>query len=496
MMDATDVFSGITAFLLLAVVGCLLLLVTSNHRSGLRGQCILFLCAIAIRFVLSVSIYGTELHTVVVGDGDDSGWQLGLGIIADWEYQGLGLLDIPSVLLDAFKGHHRGYYYLLAVYFTFLRIPSQLSAAALSCCAGAMTAVFAYRIARSIASDWVAWRVGWLTCLFPIMIIWSAQTIKEPFVILLEVLALYGCIQLRISKFALRHILLCGVCVIILATMRFYTAYITGLVILITLALPHLSRRKFSAGAAIGVVAIAIPVLSSVGALNKDTETAGEFDLQRVDQFRQGMVKTADSGVETHFDTQTTRGLGLMTLFGGVHLLLAPFPWQLRAGSVRMALTAPEMVVWWFVFFALVLPGLKHAIRHRFGDVMPLLLFLLLLSGVYSVTFGNVGTAYRQRAQLMPYLLIFAAIGLEQWKRPRTLRESLDHGSTETEKGPDDGPARPAPKPVAPWELCRAGSNPGDRPDTIGAISRPQLPMRPRGNEALETQSGLNHGPH
>ena len=295
-----------------------------------------------------------------------------------------------------------------------------------------MTAVFAYRIARGIASDWVAWRVGWLTCLFPIMIIWSIQTIKEPFVILLEVLALYGCIQLRISKFALRHILLCGVCVIILATMRFYAAYLTGLVILITLALPHLRRRRFSIGAAIGVVAIAFPVLSSVGALNKDTETAGEFDLQRVDQFRKGMARTADSGVETNFDTQTTRGLGLMTLFGGVHLLLAPFPWQLKTGSVRMALTAPEMVVWWYMFFALVLPGLKLAIRHRFGDVMPLLLFLLLLSGIYSVTFGNVGTAYRQRAQLMPYLLIFAAMRLEQWKLPRTLRESLDHGSTET----------------------------------------------------------------
>ena len=133
MMDATDVFSGTTAFLLLALVGCLLLLVTRNHRSGLRGQCILFLCAFAIRFLLSVSIYGTELHTVVVGDGDDSGWEGGLGIIAGWEYRGLGLLDLPSALIDAFKGHHQGYFYVLAVYFTFLRIPSQLSAAALSC---------------------------------------------------------------------------------------------------------------------------------------------------------------------------------------------------------------------------------------------------------------------------------------------------------------------------------------------------------------------------
>ena len=215
-----------------------------------------------------------------------------------------------------------------------------------------MTAVFAYRLARSIASDWVAWRVGWWTCLFPVMIIWSAQTIKEPFVILLEVLALYGCIQLRISKFALRHILLCGVCMVIVASMRFYAAYLTGLVILITLALPHLRRRKLSVGAAIGVVAIAIPLLYSVGALNKDTESCrGLGPPARCEQFRQGMAKTADSGVETNFDTQTTRGLGLMTLFGGVHLLLSPFPWQLRAGSVRMALTAPEMVVWWYHVF-------------------------------------------------------------------------------------------------------------------------------------------------
>ena len=321
----------------------------------------------------------------------------GSAIIAGCEHQQATTGDSRIDCWPIAGTHHKDNFYLLAVYFTFLRIPSQLSAAAPSCCAGAMTAVFAYRLARGIASDWAACEVGWLTCLFPIMIIWSAQTIKEPFVILLEVLALYGCIQLRISKFALRHILLCGVCVIILAAMRFYAAYITGLVILITLALPHLRRRRFTIGSAIGVVAIAIPILYSVGSLNKDTEAAGKFDLQRVDEFRQGMAKTADSGVETNFDTQTTRGLGLMTLFGGgltaaVAVPLATEDRQCPDGIEDV----PKMVVWWFLFFALVLPGLKHAIRHRFGDVMPLLLFLLLLSGIYSVTFGNVGTAYRQ----------------------------------------------------------------------------------------------------
>ena len=421
MLNATDVASGTTAFLLLAVVGCLSLLATRIHRSRLRGQCVLFLCAIAIRFLLSIAIYGTELHTVVVGDGDDDGWQGGLSIIADWEYQGLGLLDLPAAMAGAFQGQHRGYFYVLAVYFSILPMPSQLSAAALSCFCGALTAVFAYRLARSLASDWVAGRVGWWTCLFPVMLIWSCQTIKEPFVILLEEMALYGCIRLRISRFELRHILLCGVCVAVLASMRFYAACITGLVIVMTVAVPSFRRREFSIGAAIGVVVLAIPILTSIGALDGNTEFAGEWDLSRADQFRQGMAAAA-SGVETNFDMQTTRGLGLMTLVGGVHLLLAPFPWQLGAGSVRMALTAPEMAVWWLTFFGLVLPGLKYAIRHRFRDVMPLLLFLVLMGIVYSLTFGNVGTAYRQRAQLMPYLIIFAGLSLERWMLPRVLR--------------------------------------------------------------------------
>ena len=46
---------------------------------------------------------------------------------------GAGTARHTIALLDAFKGRHRGYFYVLAVYFTFLRIPSQLSAAALSC---------------------------------------------------------------------------------------------------------------------------------------------------------------------------------------------------------------------------------------------------------------------------------------------------------------------------------------------------------------------------
>jgi hypothetical protein len=57
-------------------------------------------------------------------------------------------------------------------------------------------------------------------------------------------------------------------------------------------------------------------------------------------------------------------------------------------------------------------------------------LFLLILGGIYSLTFGNVGTAYRQRAQLMPYLLVFAAMRVERWKQVRPVGREVPRGAS------------------------------------------------------------------
>ena len=83
-----------------------------------------------------------------------------------------------------------------------------------------------------------------------------------------------------------------------------------------------------------------------------------------------------------------------------------------------MVLTIPELAVWYFLFFWGVLPGLWYAARNRLNDIQPLLVFICGLGLLYSLMFGNVGLVYRQRAQLLPWLFIFAAVGLEQ----RTLR--------------------------------------------------------------------------
>jgi len=101
------------------------------------------------------------------------------------------------------------------------------------------------------------------------------------------------------------------------------------------------------------------------------------------------------------------------------YLILAPFPWQLA--SLRQAITLPEMVIWW-ASLPLIVLGLWFAIKYRLREVAPIIIFTTLLTLTYSILQGNVGTAYRQRAQLLVFYFVFVAIGFVLMKEKREQR--------------------------------------------------------------------------
>ena len=68
------------------------------------------------------------------------------------------------------------------------------------------------------------------------------------------------------------------------------------------------------------------------------------------------------------------------------------------------------MLIWWSLFPLLVL-GLWFTLKYRLRQALPILLFTTMLTLAYSIFQGNVGTAYRQRAQLLIFYFIFAAVG-------------------------------------------------------------------------------------
>jgi hypothetical protein len=125
----------------------------------------------------------------------------------------------------------------------------------------------------------------------------------------------------------------------------------------------------------------------------------------------------AQSTVRIESNLTSGSGFVMSLATGAVYLLFAPFPWQLLSGSTRMLLVAPELFLWWWLLLAGIIPGLTFAVRKCFRDVVPLLTMSFGLGLVYSLTFANVGLVYRQRAQLLPWLIVFGVIGLSRKSR-------------------------------------------------------------------------------
>lgn len=414
-MSDPGLVPGLVTFFLLCIVGAGVVFATVRHRSRLQFQLQLFLIAFALRFALSIVIYQFGLVSVV-GDEDASGWRVGAGFHWNWAHSNVTLFTLPFELMRAFEGTNRGYGYLLGAFFFLTDSPVRLVAAVMNCFFGALTVLFAYRTARSIFSDWVAEKVGWWTCLFPSMLIWSAMTVKEPVVILLETVALYACTRLRQDGISIPHMLLAAATIVFLIPFRYYAAYLVGAAVMLSLLAPALFQPK-SGAAALSLAALVLPLIVSTGWLARHEASFRSFDLDRVQEIRSfsaGMNQTGtDSGVSTG-DVRSYNGLAYGMTVGAAHLLLAPFPWQLGGGSLRMVLTLPELVYWWWLVFSGLIPGVIYSVRNRLADVRAMLLMLIGFGLLYSLTFGNVGLVFRQRAQLLPWMFILAAVGLEQ----------------------------------------------------------------------------------
>ncbi|HWP42160.1 MAG TPA: glycosyltransferase family 39 protein, partial [Blastocatellia bacterium] len=373
MWDELDLPFGLVLFVLFSLIGSLAIFLTRNHRDTIVFQVRLFLIAFAVRFMASVAIYQFGLVSVL-GDEDSSGWWQGVFYKSQWEQNRVGLLDLPAVLSGAFEGHHRGYGYLVGLLFYATDSSARMPAAALNCFLGALTVIFAYRIARTLFSEWTAVRAGWLICLFPSLIVWSAQTLKEPVIILLETVALYGCARLKVSGFSIKHILLCALAIVLVIPFRFYAAYVAGAAVVLTLTLPNFRKGKISIASALAVVALIIPLLTMSGILIRHEAEFERFDIHRIEKFRVDVTRGpgGESGITQDYDLDDPGQFAMAALVGSTYLLFAPFPWQLLSGgSTRMLMTAPEVIVWWGLFLVGVLPGFWHVLRSRFDEAMP-----------------------------------------------------------------------------------------------------------------------------
>jgi hypothetical protein len=308
-----------------------------------------------------------------------------------------------------------------------------------NCVLGAATAPLTYMMAMEIfPNKMVARASAVLTAFFPALIIWSCQGLKDGPIVFLLALSMLAILKLG-EQFSVRYLVALALSLCCLLTLRFYVFYIVGLAggAAFILGRHRLTAQSFARQMIIiTVVSLALGYFGVSRYASQQMEVYGS--AEEVQRMRLDAAQSAESGFGRDLDVSTTSGALTAVPVGLTYLLLAPFPWQF--GSFRQMLTLPEMLIWWCAIPLLAL-GAWFTIKHRLREIAPILIFTSLLTLTYSIVQGNVGTAYRQRAQLLVFYFIFVAVGFVLVREKREVQKRKKQAEREAARRPRQRPA-------------------------------------------------------
>ena len=261
----------------------------------------------------------------------------------------------------------------------------------------------------------VAIVAGIAVAFYPSLVLWSAQGLKDGPIVFFLAVSILATLRLG-QKVTVRYIMILVAGLFGVLAFRFYVFYMMLVAVGGAFIVGMRAVTLQSMARQFVVIILLGLALTYLGVTRYASAQYEEFsDLQRLQVSRQDL-STAQSGFGRDVDVSTTGGALSAIPLGIVYLLFAPFPWQL--GSLRQSLTIPEMVIWWTSFPLLVL-GIWFSLKHRLRQMSPIFIFTTMLTLAYSVVQGNVGTAYRQRAQLLVFYFIFVAVGAVLLKEKR-----------------------------------------------------------------------------
>lgn len=274
---------------------------------------------------------------------------------------------------------------------------------------GAATAAVIYYVAQQLFENRRVSRISAvMSCFYPSLILWSSQALKDALIVFSLALAILMTLRLM-NRVRARDGVVLAACLLAILSLRFYIFYMMVVAVVGAFIIGARSMnaqsflRRFVTITAIGVTFTMFGIVRFAG-----SQFQRFGNLQTVQLSRLDAAQSASSGFGKDIDVRTTEGALTVIPIGLVYLLFAPFPWQLA--SLRQSIALPEMVVWWLSFPFLVL-GFWYAMKHRLRQVSPILLFTSMLTLAYSLFQGNVGTAYRQRSQLLVFYFIFVSVG-------------------------------------------------------------------------------------
>ena len=361
----------------------------------------LFLLALGLRMALAVLLHlfvSEELFAP-----DQATYDFFSGWLARY-WSGETYVFPPKLLNPGPKA----YYYVLGTIYWALGEWSLLPKL-LNALVGALSVPLTYEVALSISGrPEVAHRSALWAATFPSLVLWSSLNIRDAWIVLLIVFICREALRLQEGFSALGAMKL-GAAVLVLGQFRDYILFAVTLPILLSFLIK--GRAHLVRNAVLGML-VACALIYADRAAGQGRRLRF-VDLEALQEMRH-YTSIGGSRYQETVDISTP-GRALAFLPKGLaFFLFAPYPWTIR--NVRQAVTLPEMLF----FYALVpsiLRGARDLLRARAPGALMLMLITLSLTLGYALGEANAGAAYRHRAQVLVFLLIFAAAGWEARRR-------------------------------------------------------------------------------
>ncbi len=364
-----------------------------------------FLLALALRTVLAAVIFGFSLQGIFAPDStgyDSNSWNMA----ESWRNNTLLIgAEQPSIFDQMNNGLP---YFIASIYYVIGRNPFAIQM--ISSVLGAACAPLMYLCARHIFQNTrVARATAIVVAVFPAMIIWSAQVLKDGFIVFMLVLGMFLIMQLQ-KRLSYLNVFILLMVMIGIFTLRFYlfpvlaVAAVGGFLIGTQTSIESIVRRSL-------VLLVIGVALSFLGVLQRSQTQVAALDLSEIERVRRAgsTAGYAGSGFNNEADVSTVSGAFANLPIGLATLYAAPFPWQMI--KITQILLLPEMLAWWAALPITIL-GIWYCVKHRLRESISILLFVAMLSLMYSLSQGNLGTLYRQRTQIQVFLLMFTAVGI------------------------------------------------------------------------------------
>ena len=84
-------------------------------------------------------------------------------------------------------------------------------------------------------------------------------------------------------------------------------------------------------------------------------------------------------------------------------------------GSISQIIVIPEMLLYYLLLPAMFL-GWRFIIRDKVKEGGLIIVYIFLMMLVLAFVEGNIGTLFRHRAMVLPFMFILVGIGLDKMK--------------------------------------------------------------------------------